>query len=192
MSSSQLHSLGITAASLDLTEDYLPREAIDDDLLDQTDPLAAVSRLETRFYLGNMLLRDGDVNGMTHALEIRVPLLDQRLLDLTFPLPQEIRLPQHRANKYLLRQAFPELLRPALLGQSKRGFTLPIRKWMLGPLRDMCEAGLATTKSLGLLEPAGVDATWNAFLREPQGPGWSRAFALSVLGLYLGQTRATA
>ncbi|HEY4188092.1 MAG TPA: asparagine synthase (glutamine-hydrolyzing) [Polyangia bacterium] len=192
MSSAQLRALGLAPEALGLTDDYMPPQAIPADLLDQSDPVSAVSRLETKFYLGNMLLRDGDVNGMSHALEIRVPLLDQRLLELALPLPGSVRLPQGGANKYLLRQAFPELLRPAILAQKKRGFVLPIDRWMRGPLRALCDAGLAGAKSVGLLDPRGVDGAWATFWRDTTGPAWSRAFTLVVLGLYLRDTKAVA
>jgi asparagine synthase (glutamine-hydrolysing) len=144
-----------------------------------------VSQIEGRFYQGNVLLRDSDANGMAHGLEIRVPLLDQRMLDFMYTVPGRVRLPSGRADKHLLRQSFGPLLRPQLLAQRKRGFTLPIRRWMLGPLRDLCEDGLRTLKSVGVLRPEGVDAVWKAFLGEPESPIWSRAFTLSVLGTYL-------
>jgi len=149
------------------------------------DPIAAVSRLESRFYMGNTLLRDSDTNGMAHSLEIRVPLLDRRVLDLVYTIPGHIRLPHGRANKELLRVAFREFLRPSLLSQKKRGFSLPIRRWMLGPLRPMCEDAISHIKSTELLEPSAVDFTWNTFLRNPEHPVWASAFLFSVLGHYL-------
>jgi asparagine synthase (glutamine-hydrolysing) len=82
----------------------------------------------------------------------------------------------------LLRQAFADLLRPELLDQPKRGFTLPIRRWMVGSLRPACEQALAALKDLRLLAPAGIDAVWQGFLAEPESPMWTRAFALAVLG----------
>lgn len=192
MSSRQLRALGLTAGALGLTDDFMLAESVADDLRDDTDPIAAISRMETKFYLGNMLLRDGDANGMRHALEIRVPLLDQRLIDLAMSLPGHIRLPHGSADKYLLRRAFPELLRPALRAQKKRGFVLPIARWMRGPLRELCDVGLAAARSAGVLEASGVNAAWATFLQEPDGPAWSRAFTLVVLGLYLRDTRAFA
>jgi asparagine synthase (glutamine-hydrolysing) len=191
MSAGQLRALGLMPRPLGLTDDYVSPDIIESDLLAHTDPVSAVARLETKFYLGNMLLRDSDVNGMRHGLEIRVPLLDQRLLDLAMPLPQRVRLPSGRADKHLLRQAFPEFLRPALLAQRKRGFVLPVGRWMRGPLRELCEAGLGAAKAIGALDPAGVDGTWRTFLAQsPQGPDWSRAFILVVLGLYLQDLKA--
>jgi asparagine synthase (glutamine-hydrolysing) len=191
MSDIQLHSLGLHASKLGLTDDYLPPEAADDAAIDPLDIIWSVSRLESQFYMGNMLLRDGDTNGMAHALEIRVPLLDQRLLDLAFALPGPVRLPPGASSKHLLRAAFPELLRPALQRQGKRGFELPVRRWMLGPLRELCQSGLQTLKSVDLFNPDSLDAFWSSFEREPETPMWSRVFTLCVLGLYLQQVRIT-
>jgi asparagine synthase (glutamine-hydrolysing) len=137
-----------------------------------------------------MLLRDGDANSMAHSLEVRVPMLDQRMLDLMYRVPGRIRLPDGVANKHLMRVAFAPYLRPALLAQKKRGFTLPIRRWMFGPLRDLCEHGIVSLKSFGILEASGIDKVWNGFLAEPESPIWSRAFSLSVLGMYLKKNNA--
>jgi asparagine synthase (glutamine-hydrolysing) len=112
-------------------------------------------------------------------------MLDRRVLDLAFGLPGQVRRPKSRADKHLLRKAFPELLRPALLSQQKRGFTLPVGRWLLGPLHDLCVDALQALKSSGLLRPAGIDAIWNSFRRSGDGLRWSRPFSLVVLGSYL-------
>lgn len=192
MSNAQLAALGIAAAELGLDHNYLPLEASRGLFVDEADPVWSVSRMESEFYQGNMLLRDADVNGMAHSLELRVPLLDQRLLDLMLALPGSTRLPKGRPPKYLLRAAFPSLLRPALLNQAKRGFTLPIRRWMLGPLRGICEQALLDLKRAELLNQAGVDRIWQGFLNDPESPIWSRAFTLCVLGCYIRKMKATA
>lgn len=197
MSNQQLRALGLGADTLGLDDNYLtpatwaqePEGTIE--ALDE-DAVAAVSRLESKFYLGNMLLRDGDANGMCHGLEIRVPLLDRRLVELAMSLPGAVLLPEGRANKFLLRQAFPELLRPALLQQKKRGFTLPIGQWLRGPLRPLSEAGLAAVKTVAGLDAPGVDAAWAAFEQDADSRSWSRVFTLIVLGLYLRAHQAVA
>src|SRR5262249_54150280 len=143
--------------------------------LDEADPVHAISKLESSFYQGNILLRDADANSMAHGLELRVPLLDQRLLDLAHALPGEVRLPRRAPGKHLLRQAFGDLLDPELLRQPKRGFTLPLRRWMLGSLRPLCEQALVRLKETGILRPEGVAAIWQDFLSEPESPLWSRA-----------------
>jgi asparagine synthase (glutamine-hydrolysing) len=150
-----------------------------------SDAVWLISQLEARFYQGNMLLRDGDANSMAHGLEIRVPLLDQRLVQYVQSLPGKLRLPKGLADKHLLRVAFAPDLRSDLIRQNKRGFALPICRWMLGPLRDLCEYGLESLKATGLVEPAGVDAIWQQYQQEPESPVWSRAFTLVVLGAFI-------
>jgi asparagine synthase (glutamine-hydrolysing) len=192
MSRQQLSALGLDAAALGLDPSFqLPESAagLEDG---DGDIVALVSRYESQFYQGNMLLRDGDTNGMANSLEIRVPMLDQRMLDLAYSLPGSLRLPPNAPSKHLLRVAFGPLLRPVLSQQGKRGFALPLRRWMVGPLRERCEASLQTLKSMSILEPRGIDAVWQEFLRDPESPAWSRALTLVVLGVYVEQMRATA
>lgn len=191
MSVDQLARLGIGARELGLDDSFLPPESLDGVAVDDRDPVWSISQLESRFYQGNMLLRDGDANGMAHSLEIRVPLLDQRMLDLMLAIPGPVRLPNGRADKHLMRMAFAPMLRPALLNQTKRGFTLPIRRWMTGPMRDLCEHALTGLKSVGCLSAAGIDSLWQSFLSNPESPIWSRAFTLCVLGLYIRKNSLT-
>jgi asparagine synthase (glutamine-hydrolysing) len=148
--------------------------------------------MESRFYQGNMLLRDADANGMAHGLEIRVPFLDRRLLDFVHALPGTVRLSAGAPGKHLLRRAFAPLLRSELRRLPKRGFTLQICRWMTGPLQNWCEKSLAACSDMGGLRPEGVRAVWAAFLAAPESPIWTRAFTLCVLGNYLNRTGATA
>ena len=67
-----------------------------DDLADE--PLNQVSQLELCFYLRNSLLRDTDVYSMAHGLEVRLPLLDHRLVEFVAPLPGTLKMtPAHRS-----------------------------------------------------------------------------------------------
>jgi asparagine synthase (glutamine-hydrolysing) len=91
-----------------------------------------VSYLELTRYMRNQLLRDSDVMSMAHGLELRLPLVDQRLFDTMATIPAAIRL---RSGKQLLLEAVPEI--PAQVRNApKRGFSFPIRAWLekdLGP-----------------------------------------------------------
>ncbi len=191
MSNAHLEALGVDARRLHLTSSFLPPEALQRVVVDARDLVWSIAQFESRFYMGNMLLHDTDTNGMAHSLEIRVPMLDKRMLDLALALPGPLRMPNIRISKQLLRDGFASLLRPELMAQRKRGFTLPISRWMIGPLREMCEESLCGLKSLGVLHDKGIDAVWQLFLREPTSPIWSRAFALCVLGRYLKAMNVT-
>jgi asparagine synthase (glutamine-hydrolysing) len=170
---------------------FLEGEALADLPIAFDDPVHAVSLLECRYYLGGTLLRVGDATGMAHSLEIRVPILDRAVLDLAFRIPGDQKLPSGRADKALLRAAFPEYLRPELLAQKKKGFVIPVKRWMLGPLRPICEAALDAVKAQPEFNPAAVDAVWNGFRKEPESSGWSRAWALVALGSFLLHGRGT-
>ncbi|MFO0852017.1 MAG: asparagine synthase (glutamine-hydrolyzing) [Gemmataceae bacterium] len=180
MSDRQLADLGLRAGALGLDRHFLPPGATDALALADDDPVWSVSVLESRYYQGNTLLRDADANGMAHGLEIRVPLLDQRLLDLGHAIPGPVRLPPGAPPKSLLRAAAAEYLQADQTDRPKRGFTLPVWRWMAGPLRPMCER--ATAVAAQVLDPAGVSAVWRSFQAAPESPMWTRAFALVVLG----------
>lgn len=188
MTPAQLCALGFDAAWLGLDDNFLDPEEMDAMPVDPTDPIWSIGLLESRLYMGNMLLRDGDADGMAHSLEIRVPFLDRRLVDLAFGLPGKIRLPNGRADKHLLRAAMPDLLRPEILNQPKHGFTLPIRRWMRGPLAESCRSGFEHLRASGLVDSRGLEALWSTFAAEPESPAWSRAFVCCVLGHYLRRT----
>jgi hypothetical protein len=100
-----LATLGFRAGELDFDENFLPGSNDVTRGLFSSDPLRSISILETRNYMGNMLLRDSDVFSMAHGLEIRVPFLDRPLIDVLFSLPDRIRIPTRRSNKPLLTAA---------------------------------------------------------------------------------------
>jgi asparagine synthase (glutamine-hydrolysing) len=94
-----------------------------------------VSALELQRYLRNQLLRDADVMSMAWGLELRVPFLDNKLFDTVRHIPAALRL---RSGKRLLAAAVPEL--PAwIANQPKRGFLLPIERWIGAQWSDVFE-----------------------------------------------------
>jgi asparagine synthase (glutamine-hydrolysing) len=185
LSDAQMRDAGLLAATVGLNDDYIDPRRADEVSVPQHDPVAAVSILESQFYLNNTLLRDGDCYGMSESLEIRVPFLDKRVLELMYSLPGSLRLPNGRADKHLLRRTVAAEFGAGVLGQEKKGFMLPIGRWLLGPLKDVCLSSLAYLKSSGYIEPRGVDSVWETFCREPESPIWSRVWEMCVLGYYL-------
>lgn len=188
-SDQELEAFGLAAADLHLNEDFLPPESQPDAALAGLDPQAAISVLESRFYMGNMLLRDADVFGMAHGLEIRVPLLDRALLDYVFALPGQWRVRRGAQNKPLLADAMAGRLNPEIQHLPKRGFSLPQAAWMAGPLRPQFEHLIARIADSGLLAPGAVQTAWRDFLTDRAGPTWSRAWTLGVLGVWLDAHR---
>ena len=111
---------------------------------------------------------------MAHSLEVRVPLLDDRVVDVALATPSDVR---NRPQKALLRRAVGA---PGPVGP-KLGFTLPFETWMRGPLREpVREALLSEELPLAwLIEARGRAALWRAF--EERRVHWSRPWAIAML-----------
>ena len=93
--------------------------------------------LELRRYMHNQLLRDSDVFGMAHSLEIRVPLIDHKLAELLFQTAPDVILAER--PKALLVDALPAPLPRDCIDRPKMGFTFPFDTWMRGPWRSELE-----------------------------------------------------
>ena len=151
--------------------------------LAKRDMLSAISVIENLFYMRNTLLRDMDVMSMAHGMELRVPLLDQQLVNFVGKLPGSWRVHHHGVCKPLLAEAAaPVLNNFKIARRSKQGFSLPHAAWMRGALREEFEDRLLALKGTGFMDPAKVDRVWQRFLSGTVDAGWSRVWALGVLG----------
>lgn len=113
--------------------------------------------VDTATYLPEDLLVKADIASMTHALEIRSPLLDHLLAEFVATLPASYKL-RGRATKVLLREAMKPVLPPEILTRSKMGFGIPLGRWLRNELNGWMKELLLTEPFLrrGLFEPASV------------------------------------
>lgn len=88
-----------------------------------------ISFFELNLYMKNQLLRDADIFGMAHSLEIRVPLLDKDLVDYVLKIN-----PKHKyrknINKPLLADATKDLVPSEIITRKKKGFEIPFKYWL--------------------------------------------------------------
>lgn len=98
-------------------------------------PLDRVLRLEVSNRLRNYHLSRVDKLTMHAGLEARCPFLDHRVVSLGLSLPSERKRPGGRA-KGLLAAAFARLLPGWLLQRTKQPFSVPVRAWLAGHLRE--------------------------------------------------------
>ena len=159
------------------------------------DVVNRISRLELQGYMANTLLRDTDVMSMAHSLEVRVPFVDVKVVELALSLPGEWKLThaQNGVPKPLLADALSDLLPRDFLARRKMGFTLPFEKWMRGRLRDEIAKVFTDER---LLEESGLEAhdardVWRRFLRAPRAVGWTRPWSLFVLAQWSRLHRVT-
>ncbi len=137
--------------------------------------------LELQNYLPNVLLRDSDVMAMWHGLEVRVPFLDQALVDYVVAVgPGDL---SGRAGiKPLLAAALGHHARPQ---HRKLGFSLPMARWLRGPLRADVERRLGRLEWAGeFLTTKGALARWRRLLGG-EDRAWTRVWAIYVLDRWL-------
>jgi asparagine synthase (glutamine-hydrolysing) len=182
---STLRLLGLDAVRLGLSPAYLPHEALEPFDLTCKDAFRAVAEAEASLYMGNMLLRDSDVNSMAHSLEIRVPFLGINVANYVFGLPGSLRAPRGSAPKHLLRRAIADQLPDSVFRRPKTGFSLPFGQWLHGPLRDQCAASVATLANCDLLDGSMVMQHWRRFEATSAAIHWSRPLSFVALGHYL-------
>ena len=99
---------------------------------------------------------------MAHSLEARVPLLDHHIVEFVMRLPVSFKLQPH-TTKAIFREIVAPALPAAVLGRGKRGFSLPLARWLAGPLRPMMEDTVrsSTYAGSGQFEPSYVRRLWH-------------------------------
>ncbi len=156
------------------------RSLFEDSLARMRPPIHAsrsngLNYIELKRYLHDQLLRDSDVFGMRHSVEIRVPYLDDHVVAQAAATP-EGRKTSQAMNKPLLVAALGDALIAEAARRPKRGFSFPMAKWMHERTDTMREMAMSTK----ILERDVVGKMWSAF---DQGRlHWSRAWSLVVLG----------
>ena len=98
------------------------------------DPLLLAQYLDFKTYLPGDILTKVDRASMAHSLEVRVPLLDHRLVEWASSLPPGLKL-RGSTGKYIFKKMLePELPRDVLY-RAKMGFAVPLAAWFRGPLK---------------------------------------------------------
>lgn len=131
-------------------------------------PVNRVAAFTLRGYTCNQLLRDIDGASMGHSLEVRVPFLDPRIVDLALSMPDHARMDGKTSvsgfegltydeigAKRLLIEIGKRHLPPGYERQPKRGFRMPFDNWLNGALRPVLEDCLseASVSQTGWLNP---------------------------------------
>jgi asparagine synthase (glutamine-hydrolysing) len=114
-------------------------------------------------YLPDDLLAKVDRASMAVSLEARVPILDHRVVELSWKLPRRFKVRDGR-GKWILRQVLYKHVPPALVDREKKGFSVPLAHWLRGPLRTWAGDLLLSSESNEFLHSATVRKEWDRFL----------------------------
>ncbi len=128
---------------------------------DARDPLDRSLYVDLKTYLADDILVKVDRMSMAHGLEVRAPFLDHRVVEFVAGLPAALKL-RGRTTKFVLREAMRSLLPEAVLARPKHGFTVPLRRWLRGELRELVEDLLFEPRAeqRGWFNPRTVKQLW--------------------------------
>ncbi|MBS1519710.1 MAG: asparagine synthase (glutamine-hydrolyzing) [Bacteroidetes bacterium] len=127
---------------------------------------------EINLYMQNQLLRDTDVMGMSHGLEVRVPFLDEDFVLMAESINPTIRFDKSRPKKLLI-YSFADVLPEAIWNRTKMGFTFPLQDWMKDNKEITNESLYKKNKSKGIIKSFKNDSVH-----------WSKAFALYQIQMH--------
>jgi asparagine synthase (glutamine-hydrolysing) len=132
---------------------------------DVQDPLLAMLHYDYTGYLPDDILVKVDRASMAVGLEARAPLLDHRVLELAWSLPNEY-LFDGKTGKRVLRDLLMQYVPRELIDRPKRGFSVPIKEWLVGPLRDWAEDLISeqTLREQGIFDVTHVRNAWQQHL----------------------------
>jgi asparagine synthase (glutamine-hydrolysing) len=100
------------------------------------DKTTLLQYLDLKLYLQDAILVKVDRASMACSLEVRAPFLDYELVEFVMNLPSSLKL-RRFTSKYLLKRVMKDFLPKELIHRKKKGFGVPIAKWVKGPLREL-------------------------------------------------------
>ncbi len=126
----------------------LSQERIDSPLVEayshngtEVDALRAMIEADVAVTLPDDYLVKVDRASMANGLEVRPPLLDHELLELTIGMPSKLKI-RGRRTKWLFKQAFADALPSEVITGPKHGFEIPLDSWLRQPLREVFESAV--------------------------------------------------
>lgn len=97
------------------------------------DGISPFLEFDQGYYLPDDILVKSDRMSMAHAVEVRPPFLDHRILEFAATVPARLKIRGSR-QKYLLKEAMQSRLPPSITRRKKVGFDIPAHEWFRGPL----------------------------------------------------------
>jgi asparagine synthase (glutamine-hydrolysing) len=105
-----------------------------------------------------------DRTSMAFGLEVRVPLLDRRIADLSASISLDALSPSRGPTKAILRASADRLGAPeVIVRERKRGLNVPVNRWLAGPLRTLADRLCGSDAEIfsPFLMPDTVRSLWN-------------------------------
>jgi asparagine synthase (glutamine-hydrolysing) len=126
-----------------------------------------------------MTLADNDLRKVSGTAElagvnVRYPLLDKRLAELSGSIPAALKLKGFK-KRYIFKQAMKEILPQKVLDKKKHGFGVPLAQWLLQEPRmnDLMKDLMSDsrTRQRGYFQPAFFDRLMKLHIEQPSFSG---------------------
>lgn len=126
---------------------FPPATAITDPLYDEAekegyDDVTSMQYIDLQTWMTGDIMVKADKMTMANSLELRVPFLDHHVFEFAATIPTKYKI-RKGLTKYLLRQAFSDILPASAVNRPKRGFPVPTRSWLKDALKKEVEEVLA-------------------------------------------------
>ncbi|MCG8554536.1 MAG: asparagine synthase (glutamine-hydrolyzing) [Proteobacteria bacterium] len=132
------------------------------DASELSDPGNKLLEMDVESFLVDNLLEYTDKMSMAVPIEVRVPFLDHRVVELALNIPFRNKLGR-RHTKLPLREAFKDAFVPKAAKAPKRGFNVPLAQWIRGELGMYFEDGRELAGA-----PRRRGQTWKEGLLRPE------------------------
>ena len=170
----EIAALLVDPGELDVEAEHIARAAR---LAPGLDPLTRSLRLYQDTYLPDDILTKVDRASMACGLEVRAPFLDPALVDSLARLPASYKYGKG-STKRLLKQAASGRLPDSILKRPKKGFGIPVARWLRGPLGPLMDSLLdpARLRRQGIFRPEEVGrrvAEHRSGARDHRKPLWT-------------------
>jgi asparagine synthase (glutamine-hydrolysing) len=109
------------------------------------DRMTKLQYLDLKLYLQESILVKVDRASMACSLEVRAPFLDHELVEFVMGLPSKLKL-KGSTSKYVLKNALKNRLPDDIIKRPKKGFGVPIAKWVKGPLKELFQDLLSSER----------------------------------------------
>jgi asparagine synthase (glutamine-hydrolysing) len=162
------------------------------DLSRELKPSEQQALFDIRYYLPDDLLVKVDRASMHFALETRVPLLDYRIVEWALNLPLKYKMQQGQ-TKWMLRQLLYQLVPAELIERPKKGFSIPLRKWLQNELKDLAMDYLNENalRKTGLLDVKEANRLISSFYRDKQHYQYNKVWLMLILQKWMSENSKT-
>jgi len=130
----------------------------------QLSPAEKQAIFDMHYYLKDDLLVKVDRASMANSLEVRVPLLDHRIIEFAMNVGENLKKKQN-VRKHLLRQVLFDLIPRSYFDRPKQGFSIPLATWMRGKIKADVDKHLSKSyfEKSGCLNAPNAIAAYNRF-----------------------------